>query len=163
MNAPDFLSLLIEAAARNHGLPTRLVAAVVRVESSSNPWAMRYEPAFYDRYVRGQQTRVFGAVSRDTERTARATSWGLMQVMGETARCLGCTLPFLSQLCDPAMGLEWGCKLLMRLSARYSDWPTVVAAYNAGTPRKDGAGRFVNQPYVDKIFNACGGAWPPKE
>lgn len=172
MNTPDSalpppvdLSHMIEAAASAHGLPPRLVAAIVRVESGGNAWATRYEPGFYERYIRDQKTKAFGAVSVPTEKNARATSWGLMQVMGETARCLGCTLPFLSALCDPATGLDWGCNLLKRLRARYLDtygWAGVVSAYNAGSVRTSG-GKLSNQPYVDKVLAACGGAWPNKE
>ncbi|MFZ5427054.1 MAG: transglycosylase SLT domain-containing protein [Thermodesulfobacteriota bacterium] len=165
MKLPASLIPLIESAAKANGLPANIVSAIVQTESSGNTWATRYEPGFYERYVRTNDVRVFGPVSIVTEKNARATSWGLMQIMGETARCLGFNAPFLAALCDPMVGLEWGCKYLMRLKARYFDtygWPGVVAAYNAGSPRTAG-GKFVNQAYVDKILEAAGGEWPPKE
>jgi soluble lytic murein transglycosylase-like protein len=155
---------LIENAAGAHGLPARLVAAVAGVESGGNSWAFRYEPQFYARHVaQDASVKAVAPCSLDSERAARATSWGLMQVMGATARGLGFTGAFLNALCDPATGLEYGCRLLARLRDQYKErhgWPGVVAAYNAGSPRKDASGRFSNQSYVDKIARTLGGAWP---
>lgn len=154
----------IEKAAANHGLPARLVAAVAGVESGGDAWAFRFEPQFYERYVRPDRSmRAVGPCSLDTERQARATSWGPMQVMGATARSLGFGGAFLSALADPQTGLEYGCRLLASLRDRHKaghGWAGVVAAYNAGSVRKTAEGRFVNQAYVDKIAQALGGEWP---
>lgn len=158
------LSNLIESAAARHGLPVRLVEAVVGVESGGNTWSIRYEPAFYERYVRQDKTvRAKAPCSLDTERKSRATSWGLMQVMGATARGLGFDGAFLSELTDPAVGLEYGCRLLARLGERCKashGWPGAVAAYNAGSVRLGPEGGFVNQAYVDKIALKLGNEWP---
>lgn len=155
---------LITEAARRHGLPESLVAAVVDVESGGDAWAIRHEQGFYDRYVKDDASvRAVRPCSLDTERRARAMSWGLMQVMGSTARGLGFDGPFLSRLTDPATGIDYGCRLLARLRSRdfaKHGWPGVVAAYNAGSVRLDPQGRFVNQSYVDKIAKALGGKWP---
>jgi soluble lytic murein transglycosylase-like protein len=157
---------LIQSAAKATGIPARLVAAIVKAESSYDPWACRYEPDFYVRYVKGTDVKTFAPCSRDTEARNLATSWGLMQVMGSTARYLGFNAPFLSALCDPMVGLQWGCTLLKRLKARHladHGWAGVVAAYNAGSPKKLADGTWKNQAYVDKVFEFAGGAWPPKE
>lgn len=154
---------LIDQTAVRHGLPARLAAAVVAVESGGEPFAFRFEPAFYERYVRPRPDwRPVRPCSRDTERQALATSWGLMQVMGATARDLGYAGPYLASLCDPPQGIEYGCRLLTRLRDRHLaalGWPGVVAAYNAGTPRRGPDGLFANQAYVDKIADALGGDW----
>ncbi|MBK8184877.1 MAG: transglycosylase SLT domain-containing protein [Candidatus Competibacteraceae bacterium] len=150
---PEITALTVEAASR-YNLPTALVLAIIQAESGGDPWAIRYEPAFFKRYIEGARIVVFGAVSHDTERMARATSWGLMQVMGQVARERGFQGAFLSSLCDPAMGIKWGCHHLDSLRIRFFDkygWPGVVAAFNAGSPRKNKAGLYVNQVYVDKI------------
>ena len=152
---------LITAAATSHALPTDLVRAVADVESGLDPLAVRFEPAVYARL---SLVRPVAPCSAETERWARAASWGLLQVMGVTARGLGFTGPYLSALCDPALGLEYGCRLLGRLAELYKarfDWPGVVAAYNAGAPRLAQDGKtFVNQDYVDKIKTALAGPWP---
>jgi len=160
----DEHDMLIENAARTWGLPREIVAAVVGVESGGNAWAFRYEPAFYERHVAGNPSvRPKAPCSLDSERQALATSWGLMQVMGSTARGLGFQGPFLSALTDPAIGLDYGCRLLAQLRDRLLErhgWPGVAAAYNAGSARMAADGTFVNQSYVDKIARALGGKWP---
>lgn len=99
-----------EAAGR-HGLDAALVCAVVEQESSWNPWAMRYEPKFFAKYVASLYTN--NKVSA-TEAYARGFSWGLCQVMGQVAREFGFTDHNLSALCDPETGLEFGCKVLAK-------------------------------------------------
>ncbi|HKW89778.1 MAG TPA: transglycosylase SLT domain-containing protein [Candidatus Acidoferrales bacterium] len=104
MNLQDMIGLAKQTAAR-HGLPPELVCGVCEQESSWDSWALRYEPAFRQRYV-----APLGLPP--TEEIARSISWGLMQVMGETAREAGFDGKFLSALADPALGLEFGCIVL---------------------------------------------------
>ncbi len=148
---------LMENIAAANNLPFALVHAIVQVESGGNPWAMRYEPAFFSRYVADRGHRVWPGCSRDTEEQLRACSFGLMQIMGQTARERGFDRPFLTELCDPATGLEWGCLHLSAQIKRYhGEIDAAVAAYNAGSARKDGNGQWVNQGYVDKVRKAGG-------
>ena len=97
------LIALAQQKAEKYGLEAALVCAIVEQESQWNTWATRYEPAFYERYV------VPLNESR-SESAARATSWGLMQCMGQVARERGFGGPYLSELCDPDIGLDMGCK-----------------------------------------------------
>lgn len=138
--------LTIETA-KKFDLPPELVAAIIMTESDGIPTATRFEPGFLKRYILqipGLSTEV---------RRARSTSWGLMQVMGEVARGYGYK-GLYKDLCRPELGLYYGCLHLSNLKARYFDkwdWPGVIAAYNAGSPRtKDG--KFVNQDYVNKVY-----------
>ncbi len=80
---PELVALARDAA-RRHLLWPELVCAVIDQESNWIPWALRYEPAFYDRYVQPQFAR--GAIGCEGEARSRAFSWGLMQVMGQVAR-----------------------------------------------------------------------------
>jgi soluble lytic murein transglycosylase-like protein len=137
-----------------YGLPVGLVHAIVKVESSGNPWAIRYEPGFQRAYLDGKPWRIYGAVTHDTEVVARATSWGLMQVMGQVARERGFEGIYLSELCNPAAGIEYGCRQLKHFEQRHFDahgWNGVIAAYNAGSPRKDTHNVWVNLQYVHKV------------
>lgn len=102
------LVALAQRTAERHELWPELVCAIVEQESAWNPWALRYEPAFYDKYVAPQIAR--GEIAEVTESRARAFSWGLMQVMGQVAREHGFT-GALASLCDPAIGLEIGCRV----------------------------------------------------
>ncbi|MEA5113036.1 MAG: lytic transglycosylase domain-containing protein [Geobacteraceae bacterium] len=144
---------VIELAAQRHNLPAALVTAIIQVESSGNTYAIRYESGFLLTYVK-KDVKCFGA-SRDTERISRATSWGLMQVMGQVARELGCEEHFLSSLCEPVNGIEYGCRQLARFRDKYFGkfgWEGVIASYNAGSPRRDESGEYVNQGYVMKVL-----------
>ena len=55
-HAPDKLLAFACSAAQAHGLDASLVCAVIEQESSWNPWAMRYEPAFFTKYVASSYT-----------------------------------------------------------------------------------------------------------
>ena len=150
---------LIAVNAVKFCLPEWLICGIIATESGGDNWAVRFEAAFRAHYV-PDQCQVFGA-SHETERTTRACSWGLMQIMGQVAREYGFKGEFLPELCDPATGMEYGCRHLVRFRDRHFDtlgWAGVAAAYNAGTPKKDAAGKFLNQEYVDHIMK-----FQPKE
>jgi len=153
MSIPPNIVPVIELAAQRHNLPAALIAAIIQVESSGNTFAIRYESGFLLTYVKKDVQR-FGA-SQDTERISRATSWGLMQIMGQVARELGFEDPFLSSLCEPVNGIEYGCRLLAKLRDKHFGkfgWEGVISAYNQGSPRKDDSGEYVNQGYVMKVM-----------
>ena len=120
---------LAKAAAARHGLDPAIVCGIVARESSWNQWTIRYEPAFYTRYV--GQLYISHEVDL-TEAHARATSWGLMQVMGQVAREAGFA-GRLPQLCDPPIGLEVGCQVFVRkLTEQHGDSVAALLAWNGG-------------------------------
>jgi soluble lytic murein transglycosylase-like protein len=103
----DYQSLvqLAKQKASEHGLDPTLICAIVEQESDWNQWAMRFEPAFERRYIKPALPQ-----SPTTEEMAKAVSFGLMQIMGEVARELGFGEKYLTELCDPFINLEYGCK-----------------------------------------------------
>jgi soluble lytic murein transglycosylase-like protein len=113
---PEVIELARRIAAA-HGLDPALACAVIEQESAWNPWAVRYEPGFLSRYVAPLYTA--GKLSA-TEAYTRSMSWGLMQVMGQVAREFGFPGKYLSELCDPATGIEFGCRKLADCLARAS-------------------------------------------
>ncbi|HUI73742.1 MAG TPA: lytic transglycosylase domain-containing protein [Candidatus Acidoferrum sp.] len=130
MSAPAQLLSLARKTALAHALDPALVCAVVEQESSWNPWAVRYEPVFFARYVAALYTNNKISAS---EAYARGFSWGLMQVMGQVARENGFTAPFLSALCEPAEGLDVGCRVLRRkFDAASGDQLNALLAWNGG-------------------------------
>lgn len=131
----DDLQQLAVAAAKTHGLAPSLVCAVVEQESGWIQWAIRHEPAFYERYV-------YPLHLMDTESVARSFSWGLMQLMGQVARELGYT-GHIAALCDPATGLEWGCKhLANKLKDVNGDVHMALQRWNGGG----------NPAYADQVM-----------
>ena len=122
--------MLAKEAAARHDLPPELVCAVCEQESDWDAHAIRYEPAFFDRYVYPMSLK--RAIS-ETEARARAFSWGLMQTMGEVAREFGFAGKFLSELCEPGAGLETGCKVLAhKLAVNQGNVERALLAWNGG-------------------------------
>lgn len=166
----------IALAAREHQLPVALLSAIVEVESTRDPFAWKVEPPY--RYLWNLRTGApfrtltpaeiaserapldfphLDISSRDTEWWGQQASWGPMQVMGAVAREFGFRGHFPA-LCGP-LGIDYGARYLAalteRLLARYT-WEGVVAAYNAGSPRRRADGQWENQEYVDRV-RAAGG------
>jgi soluble lytic murein transglycosylase-like protein len=130
VSPPSQLLALARKAAAAQSLDPALVAAVVEQESAWNPWAMRYEPAFFTKYVASLYTNNKVSAS---EAYARGFSWGLMQVMGQVAREAGFEALFLSALCDPEQGLAVGCKVLRKkFDAAAGDTTRALLAWNGG-------------------------------
>ena len=142
-------SWILKEVSDRHGIPVELISAIIEVESGWRPWANRYEKGY--KYL----VDYAGAFcSPDTEKVNQQTSWGLMQIMGGTARDIGFQEPFLTRLCDPETGLEWSCKYLRRLYDRHQTWSDAVSAYNQGWPHRNQDGKYKNQGYVDKVTKA---------
>lgn len=135
MTKADMMKIADATAAR-HGLDPALVKAVCHHESAGwNTWASRYEPGFYTRYIVPMpNAQRFGTVVSDgTERRARATSYGLMQVMGQVAREQGFTGEYLTEMCDPAVGIEQGChRLKAAMNRAGGDVRKALLSYNGG-------------------------------
>jgi soluble lytic murein transglycosylase-like protein len=126
---PEIIELARQIA-REHALEPALVCAVIEQESAWNPWAVRYEPGFLSRYVAPLYTA--GKLNA-TEAYTRAMSWGLMQVMGQVAREFGFKESSLVELCQPATGVEFGCRVLAaRLAKARGDVPAALLAWNGG-------------------------------
>jgi soluble lytic murein transglycosylase-like protein len=124
------LVTLARKAASAQSLDPALVCSVVEQESNWNPWALRYEPAFFSKYVAALYTN--NKITA-TEAYARGFSWGLMQVMGQVAREFGFDALFLSALCDPEQGLAIGCKVLRKkFDAMAGDSTRALLAWNGG-------------------------------
>ncbi len=123
----DELIALAKQTATAHQLDPLLVCAIVEQESSWNPFAIRYEPAFYDRYIAPLNLK------SATDARARSFSWGLMQTMGQVAIENGVVVKYLSELCDPHVGLNAGCVILKaKLKRAAGDVHKGLLFYNGG-------------------------------
>lgn len=135
-----------------YDLDNVLIQAIVQVESSFMEKAMKYEMS-YTSYYSDLYFAKFFHIDQNTERALQRFSYGLMQVMGGTARGYGFT-GFLTDLLDPETNIEYGCKFFASLVKRYKYTNDQIAAYNAGHVRKNQDGTYVNQKYVDKVLSA---------
>lgn len=145
---------LIVSTARGVQVPPELVLAIIEIESGGDPYAAKINPTYP--YTMMQAKRPAGC-SVDVERMFQKTAWGLMQVMGATARGLGFD-GWLSELVVPETNVRLGIEFLGRKMSQYFERDGiegVVAAYNGGAPRRRPDGKFVNQTYVDRAMGAA--------
>lgn len=131
-----------------YDIPPGLIRAIIQVESGGNPYAVRYEKNF--RWLNEPLDRFHWHT--DTERVMQKTSWGLMQIMGVIARDMGFKERFLTELLDPRINIEYGCQHLKNFYDKYNTWEKAILSYNAGSPRKNEDGEYVNQAYLDKVL-----------
>lgn len=111
-----------------HKLDPLIVCAVCEQESSWVPWAVRFEPGFLHSYVKPVNP---GAPT--TVEICRACSFGLMQIMGLTAQEFGWRGTFLTDLCDPDNGVDYGCRKLAKCFEDAAGNPeTALLRYNGG-------------------------------
>ena len=140
--SPD-ISAAIVASSTRFGIEAAFLAAIAMQESSGNTWAMRYEPAYTylwdieaNKPFRGAMNpATFPApdfVSSQTEWIGQHTSFGCCQVMGAVARELCFPGKYLTELCDPSTGIEFGAPLIARYTHLSPELSDVASAYNAG-------------------------------
>jgi soluble lytic murein transglycosylase-like protein len=114
-------------AAKAAGLDPAVVCAVVEHESSGNPDAIRFEPQFFRR------VRLAHPEISPDEAFLRSVSWGLMQVLGETAVVYGGLLKQKRRyvdLLDPDFNLAVGTKYLKYLLDAKGSIFDALATYN---------------------------------
>lgn len=122
-----------------YGLDPKLTASVVYKETlkgTDSHWvamtARRYEPSFFDRYIRFNKLSKYipRFISNETERRDLASSWGYMQIMGATARDFGFKGESLGLLFLPWINIEYGCKVLSNYIKRTGSEFNGVRMYN---------------------------------
>lgn len=149
---------LINKHALAHNLRPDIIACVIIQESNGDTFANRFEPGFYEKYVyHKDRSQLSGWVPKlselpnlTTEKVNRSTSWGLMQVMGDTARWLGkITAPYLTVLCDPDVGIDVGCRVLSYyLGLEGNDYFRALDRYNSGI-----ATDINGRSYAEKVLH----------
>ena len=142
--APQLIRELINQYAIRDNLRPEIIACVIIQESAGNTFANRFEPGFFQAHLSGKKRNELAGWKPSpgdipnlaTELNNRSTSWGLMQVMGDTARwCAKVTNPYLTSLCDPDQGISAGCRVLSYyLAKNNNDYFKALTCYNAGYP-----------------------------
>lgn len=132
MNLDVLIAMAVAEAARQT-LDSSLVCAIIERESSWDEYAMRFEPAFYSRYVAARFPK-----GQCTESVHLATSFGLMQLMGLCAREIGFPgdLP-VGWLLKPEFNIEFGCKLLRQKLTKAGGNISQALLYWNGGANKD--------------------------
>lgn len=117
---------LARTSGARYAVAPELVMAVMQVESGFNPAAVNPSDP----------------------------SYGLMQMLPATASLLaGRVVTGAELLANPALAVDLGTKYLGQLLTKYGSTGDAIAAYNAGTVRKNVQGQYVNSwgdPKVDR-------------
>ncbi len=134
------LGELVNRYALKYELRPDVVACIILQESNGNPFAIRFERKFCEtKLATKDRAYLFSwysgsgeKPSLETERTQRATSFGLMQCLGETLRwCVKSKQPFLTAYCDPELGIDAGCHVLAYYLERGgNDYREALKGYN---------------------------------
>jgi soluble lytic murein transglycosylase-like protein len=128
LSTNDARLALAKKWAAKYSLDPLIVCAVCEQESGWNPWAVRFEPEFLARYVKPANP-----ATPSTREITSAISFGLMQVMGDTAIEFGWHGGFLTELCDPDVGVDFGCRKLQKcFQSRPNDIEAALLEYNGG-------------------------------
>jgi len=130
---------LVKKVCQEEGVEWELVWAIIQVESKGNPNAIRFEPNFYAKYI--DHLPFISA-----EKICRACSFGLMQIMGETARELGFDQPW-NKFFDPAFNVRVGIKFIKRIMSKCDDYERIANYYNTGINST-----YWNEDYVRKVM-----------
>lgn len=131
-----------------------VILAIIDVESSGNRYACRYEDHFKWTHEVGKWASICG-ITKATEESLQKHSFGLMQIMGGTARWLGFD-GHLPELFEAERGIAWGCKYFNKQFQKYGNIGPAVSAYNAGSSKMQRDGTYENQAYVTKVLNRLG-------
>jgi hypothetical protein len=142
--------LRVRQAAERWNADPVTVAALIMQESAGNSWAWRPEPSYRwlwdvvknapfrkvtpEELARRTAPHDFPCLAggNANEWIAQQSSYGLLQLMGANAREMGFRGPYLTELFDPDVNLEWGTRFFSKLVAKYA--AGAISAYNAGTP-----------------------------
>lgn len=128
----------IMSASRKWQVSPELLAAIIQVESGGRQGAFRYEPAFYNKYIRNKKLEklpgyVPTEVTPTSEKLLRSSSFGLMQIMGQTARENGFER---EDLCDliihPDLNINLGAKIIAKHLSNTVDVKDALLRYNGG-------------------------------
>jgi len=130
---------LVNEMAKRYNIPSALILAHIKQESGFDPQAYRAEPQIND------------------------ASYGLMQVLLKTARIFVSDAE-AGQMFDPAFNMNVGTAYIAQNLNRYNgNIQDAIAAYNAGTARKNAEGKYTSstgntivQSYVDKVYSNYG-------
>lgn len=150
----DELIALARAAAAGRGLDPALVCALITQESAWDTFAVRCESesGFMARYGAAYLKIVKASATKIDDKWIRFedlfyTSYGLMQTMYpviiETFPEASARLTYPTTLCDPAIGLDYGCRLLKKkLGGAKGDLRQGLLNWNGGA----------DKAYPDKVL-----------
>ena len=151
----------IVAALKKYRVPVPVIIATISTESSGNSRAYRYEPAFYDNYIKNKKLWKNNPYYNEPKRIS--ASYGLMQILYTTAYDVG----FRGKpedLYDPETNIDAGAAYIASsFQVKNHGWdpPKIACAYNAGSVRptnKNSWGMFFHPGHLNRWIPSYNGA-----
>jgi hypothetical protein len=142
---------IVEYWAQHQEIPKEILYSVIWHESCAASegrnvaeiinnaiYSSRPEPGFYGFYLKNRAYLTLAGYkpkslpSPSSEKLLRAQSYGLTQIMGETARVLGFKGQYLNELFKPHINIEYGARWLGRYLHRTKSVEKALLRYNGG-------------------------------
>jgi soluble lytic murein transglycosylase-like protein len=153
---PEVIHKIFCMMARKYQVERNLLKAMAMVESAMKPTAYRFEPEFWEHYMKDKPEW------KDRDPKEVSASYGLMQIMYTTAWALGFRGAG-EELYEPLINIELGARLVRELQDKlvpkpyFKCWAVeiILARYNGGyggNPDENGGLR--NYQYTKKIQKA---------
>jgi len=143
---------IVRDCSQKYNLDPYLVYGIIQSESSEMPDAMRYERNFHRWLMMRKPELTF------VESCPRSFSYGLMQILGQTAIETGFSDRPWDDLFIPEVNINLGCKFLRSLLDNLDgDTQLAIAGYNAGLGSALSAMKEkrspLNMEYVRKVLS----------
>lgn len=119
-------------------IPPHVIAGLILQESSGNTYAIRCERGFFKRYYKGLLNLIKRTTSKVDDQwfdfpELFSSSYGLCQVLYPIALEHGISLRYPTELCDPNIGIDAGCRHLRKfLNQTGGDIKASLLRYNGG-------------------------------
>lgn len=129
---------IIHNNATNFNISADIIKSIIVKESGMKVFAGRYEKGFYKKLLEGKtleelKGHIPKTITRETEYILRATSFGLMQIMGQVAREKGFACESLIELCKPELNIFYGCRhFKYLLDMKHGDIEKALLNWNGG-------------------------------
>lgn len=137
---------LIVSISKLHDVDPYLIGGIIAQESggpyalkdgSANPYAIRVEKGFWSRYKDGIMRWVNGSSSTSDNRWVAypdiySCSYGLGQIMLQTAYENGFDGIFPTELCDPEINIDILCRMIAKNIKQTGDVSKALLRYNGG-------------------------------
>ena len=168
MNLQDYISRL----SGKYGIPSQITQALALIESGMRNDIVNYEPLYQwlwdcdemkpfrnltdDETLSNFAPMGFTApiafpTNPDAEYIQQKMTWGPFQQYGACIREAGYQGPFITLANCPETATHFMLIQLSKLRDKYFDkhgWAGVMAAYDAGRPRKTEDGQYVNRDFL---------------
>ncbi len=145
-----------EFYAKKHDLDFSLVKGIAMAESTNlitgklDPYAYRFEEK-YEFFNNIKGFARMNSISERSEKALQQSSFGLLQIMGSTARDMSFHGNLLQLAEDHGLAIDLSCKFIVFKKKRYKLMRDLISSYNCGTPVKNSKGIYENEIYVQKV------------